>query len=185
METATWFGMAVSNIVAFFVMLTAAVVFHSRGITTIQTTAQAAEALRPVAGRFAHLLFSFAIVGTGLLALPVLAGSAAYAVGEALQWPTGLEKSPRAALRFYLLIAIATAGGIVLNVFNFDPIKALFWSAVINGIASAPIMIAIMLLADRPAVMGQFTLPRRLRFLGWTATLVMTGMAVALFTTLR
>jgi len=185
METDTWFGMAVSNAVAFFMLLTAAVVFHSHGITTIQTTAQAAEALRPVAGRFAHLLFSFAIIGTGLLALPVLAGSGAYAVGEALQWPTGLEKSPRAAFRFYLLIAIATAAGIVLNVFHFDPIKALFWSAVINGIASAPIMIAIMLLADRPAVMGQFTLPRRLRFLGWTATLVMTGMAVALFTTLR
>jgi NRAMP (natural resistance-associated macrophage protein)-like metal ion transporter len=185
METDTWFGMAISNVVAFFMLLTAAVVFHAHGITDIQTTAQAAEALRPVAGRFAHLLFSVAIVGTGLLALPVLAGSAAYAVGEALQWPTGLEKSPRAAFRFYLLIAIATAGGIVLNVFHFDPIKALFWSAVINGIASAPIMIAIMLLADRPAVMGQFTLPRRLRFLGWAATLVMTGMAVALFSTLR
>jgi Mn2+/Fe2+ NRAMP family transporter len=184
-EVDTWFGMAVSNIVAFFVMLTAAIVFHSHGIQDIQTTAQAAEALRPIAGRFAHLLFSLGIVGTGLLALPVLAGSAAYAVGEALQWPTGLEKSPGSAFRFYLLIAIATVGGVVLNIFHFDPIRALFWSAVINGVASAPIMVAIMLLATRPAVMGEFILPRRLKLLGWTATLVMTGMAIALFSTLR
>ena len=184
-EVDTWFGMAVSSIVAFFVMLTAAVVFHAHGIEGIQTTAQAAEALRPVAGRFAHVLFSSGIIGTGLLALPVLAGSAAYAVGEALQWPIGLEKSPRSAFRFYLIIAIATIGGVVLNVFHFDPIKALFWSAVINGVASAPIMVAIMLLATRPAVMGEFTLPPRLRLLGWTATIVMTVMAVALITTLR
>ncbi len=184
-EADTWFGMAVSNIVAFFVMLAAAVVFHARGVTGIQTTAQAAEALRPVAGAFAQLLFSLGIVGTGLLAVPVLAGSAAFAVGEALRWPTGLEKTPRAAFRFYLLIAAATGGGIVLNVFHFDPIKALVWSAVINGVASAPIMIAIMLLSSRPAVMGEFTLPARLRVLGWTATIVMTGMAAALVATLR
>jgi len=185
MKADTWFGMAVSNVVAFFVMLTAAVVFHAHGITSIQTTAQAAEALRPAAGAFAHVLFSVAIVGTGLLALPVLAGSAAYAVGEAMQWPTGLEKSPSVALRFYLLIAIATAGGVVLNVFHFDPIKALFWSAVVNGVASAPIMVVIMVLANRPAVMGEFTLPPRLQLLGWTATLVMTAMAIALFMTWR
>jgi len=185
MEADTWFGMAVSNVVAFFVMLTAAVVFHAHGITSIQTTAQAAEALRPAAGAFAHVLFSVAIVGTGLLALPVLAGSAAYAVGEAMQWPTGLEKRPSVALRFYLLIAIATAGGVVLNVFHFDPIKALFWSAVVNGVASAPIMVVIMVLANRPAVMGEFTLPPRLQLLGWTATLVMTAMAIALFMTWR
>jgi Mn2+/Fe2+ NRAMP family transporter len=185
LEADTWFGMAVSNVVAFFVMLTAAFVFHAHGITGIQTTEQAAEALRPIAGRFAHALFSLGIIGTGLLALPVLAGSAAYAVGEALRWPTGLEKSPRAAFRFYLLIGIAMLAGVVLNVFHFDPIKALYWSAVINGIASAPIMVAIMLLASRPAVMGEFTLSPRLLFLGWVATLVTTGMAIALLTTLR
>ena len=184
-EADTWFGMGVSSVVAFFVMLTGAVVFHAHGITGIQTTEQAAEALRPIAGRFAHVLFSFGIVGTGLLALPVLAGSAAYAVGEALRWPTGLEKSPRAAFRFYLLIAIAIVAGIILNIFHFDPIKALYWSAVVNGVASAPIMVAIMLLANRPAAMGEFTLPRRLRVLGWTATLVMTAMALALVTALR
>jgi NRAMP (natural resistance-associated macrophage protein)-like metal ion transporter len=185
LEVDTWFGMAVSNVVAFFVMLTAAFVFHAHGITGIQTTEQAAEALRPIAGRFAHALFSLGIIGTGLLALPVLAGSAAYAVGEALRWPTGLEKSPRAAFRFYLLIGIAMLAGVVLNVFHFDPIKALYWSAVINGIASAPIMVAIMLLASRPAVMGEFTLSPRLLLLGWVATLVTTGMAIALLTALR
>jgi len=184
-ESDTWFGMAVSSVVAFFVMLTGAAVFHAHGITGIQTTEQAAEALRPIAGRFAHVLFSFGIVGTGLLALPVLAGSAAYAVGEAMQWPTGLEKSPRAAFRFYLLIAIATVAGVGLNIFHFDQIKALYWSAVVNGVASAPIMVAIMLLANRLAAMGEFTLPLRLRVLGWTATAVMTAMAVALFAVLR
>jgi NRAMP (natural resistance-associated macrophage protein)-like metal ion transporter len=185
MEADTWFGMAVSNVVAFFVMLTAAVVFHARGITDIQTTTQAAEALRPVAGDFAHLLFSFGIIGTGLLALPVLAGSSAYAVGEAMLWPTGLEKRPRAASGFYWLIAIATTAGVGLNILKFDPIRALFWSAVINGVASAPIMVAIMLLASRPAVMGEFTLPTRLRILGWSATLVMSVMATALLVMLK
>jgi Mn2+/Fe2+ NRAMP family transporter len=185
MELDTWFGMAVSNIVSFFVMLTAAVVFHANGITGIQTTAQAAEALRPVAGDFAHLLFSIGIIGTGLLALPVLAGSSAYAVAETMQWPTGLEKSPRAASGFYLLIAVSTIAGVGLNVLRFDPIRALFWSAVINGVASAPIMVAIMLLADRRAVMGEFILPARLRILGWSATVVMSAMAIALIATLR
>ncbi len=184
-EMGTWFGMAVSNVVAFFVMLAAAVVFHAHGISGIQTTAQAAEALRPVAGDLAHALFSFGILGTGLLAVPVLAGSAAYAVGEAFHWPIGLEKTPRAAFRFYLLIALATVGGVALNVLHFDPIKALFWSAVINGLASAPIMVAIMILASRPTVMGQFTLPPRLRLLGWTATAVMCLMGVALLVTVR
>jgi NRAMP (natural resistance-associated macrophage protein)-like metal ion transporter len=185
MEVDTWFGMAVSNVVSFFVMLTAAVVFHANGITDIKTTQQAAEALRPIAGNFAQLLFSLGLVGTGLLAVPVLAGSSAYAVAEAVQWPTGLEKSPRAASGFYLLIAVSTIAGVALNVLRFDPIRALFWSAVVNGVASAPIMVAIMLLASRPAVMGEFTLPPRLRILGWTATLVMTAMALALLVTLR
>ena len=184
-ETGTWFGMAVSNVVAFFVMLAAAIVFNAHGITGIETTSQAAEALRPIAGNLAHVLFSLGIVGTGLLAVPVLAGSAAYAVGEALQWPTGLEKAPRAAFRFYLLIAIATLGGVALNVLHFDPIRALVWSAVINGLASAPIMVAIMLLANRPAVMGEFTLPPRLKLLGWIATAVMCVMAIALVATWR
>ena len=180
MQADTWFGMAVSNIVAFFVILTAAVVFHAHGVTDIQTTSQAAEALKPVAGRFAYVLFGLGIIGTGLLALPVLAGSSAYAIGEACCWPIGLEKTPRAAWRFYLVIAISTVAGIALNLFHIDPIRALFWSAVVNGIASAPIMIAIMLLANRRAVMGAFALPMRLQVLGWAATAVMAGTAVAL-----
>ncbi len=180
MQSDTWFGMAASNLVGFFVILTAAIVFHAHGVTDIQTTSQAAEALRPVAGRFAYLLFGIGIIGTGLLALPVLAGSSAYAMGEACLWPTGLEKRPRAASRFYLIIAVSTIAGVGLNVVHLDPIKALFWSAVVNGVASAPIMIAIMLLATRRSVMGKFTLPPRLKVLGWSATAVMAAVTVAL-----
>jgi NRAMP (natural resistance-associated macrophage protein)-like metal ion transporter len=173
MTTDTWFGMGVSNVVGFFVMLTAAVVFHAHGITNVQSTAQAAEALRPVAGRFAQLLFTLGIVGTGLLAVPVLAGSAAYAIGEALRWPIGLQKRPRRAPLFYATIAISTSAGVLLNVARIDPIKALFWSAVVNGVASAPIMIVIMALATRRRAMGTFRLPLRLQVLGWGATAVM------------
>jgi NRAMP (natural resistance-associated macrophage protein)-like metal ion transporter len=176
----TWFGMAVSNLVGFFVILTAAAVFNAHGVTTIQTTSQAAEALRPAAGRFAYLLFALGIIGTGLLAVPVLAGSAGYAIGEAYRWPVGLEKKPRRAPFFYATIAIATLAGVLLNVAKVDPIKALFWSAVINGIASAPIMVVIMLLATRRKVMGAFSLPTRLRVLGWVATVVMLISASAM-----
>jgi NRAMP (natural resistance-associated macrophage protein)-like metal ion transporter len=184
MEADTWSGMAVSNIVAFFVILTAAVVFHANGILDIRTTSEAAEALRPIAGRFAHLLFGLGIIGTGLLALPVLAGSSAYAIGEAMKWPTGLEKKPRAAAGFYVIIAVSTLAGIALNLLHFDPIRALFWTAVINGIVSAPLMLVIMLLAGRPSVMGRFTLPRRLQILGWSATAVMIAATFA-FAALR
>src|SRR4029077_5362325 len=118
-----------------------------------------AEALRPAAGRLAYLLFALGIIGTGLLAVPVLAGSAGYAIGEAYRRPVGLEKKPRHARFFYATIAIATLAGVLLNIAKVDPIKALFWSAVINGIASAPIMVVIMLLATRRKVMGAFSLP--------------------------
>jgi Mn2+/Fe2+ NRAMP family transporter len=185
MELDTWFGMGVSNLVAFSVILTAAVVFHSRGIFDIQTTTQAAEALRPVAGRFAHLLFSLGIIGTGLLALPVLAGSSAYAIGEAMEWKVGLEKSVSAARGFYLVIAATMVAGMALNLLGFRPIAALFWSAVINGVASPPIMITIMLLANRESVMGYFTMTRRLLILGWAATGVMTAAAAAMLVMLR
>jgi len=176
----TWFGMAVSNVVGFFVILTAAAVFNAHGVTNIQTTSQAAEALRPAAGRLAYLLFALGIIGTGLLAVPVLAGSAAYAIGETYRWPVGLEKKPRRAPWFYATIAIATSAGVLLNATHIDPIKALFWSAVVNGVSSAPIMIVIMLLATRRQVMGAFRLPRRLRVLGWSATGVMMVSALAL-----
>jgi Mn2+/Fe2+ NRAMP family transporter len=185
MQTDTWFGMGVSNVVAFFVILTTAVVFHAHGITNIETTAQAAEALRPIAGRLAHVLFSLGIIGTGLLALPILAGSSAYAIGEACRWPTGLEKTPGKARGFYAIVAVSTLGGVALNLLKFDPIRALFWTAVINGIASAPLMLVIMLLANRKSVMGGFTLPVRLQVLGWGATAVMAAAAIAFFAVLR
>ena len=181
MKFDTWFGMGVSNLVSFAVILTAAVVFHDRGIFDIKTTDQAAEALTPVAGRLAHLLFGLGILGTGLLALPVLAGSSAYAIGEAMQWPTGLEKAPSGARGFYGVIAASMAVGMALNLFGVSPISALFWAAVLNGVVSPPIMIAIMVLASRESVMGRFTLTRRLLTLGWMATAVMTAAAVAMF----
>jgi NRAMP (natural resistance-associated macrophage protein)-like metal ion transporter len=180
MRADTWFGMAVSNVVGFFVILTAAAVFNANGVTNIQTTSQAAEALRPAAGRLAYLLFALGMVGTGLLAVPVLAGSSAYAIGEAYRWPVGLEKKPRRAPLFYATIAFSTFAGVLLNVTHVDPIKALFWSAVVNGVASAPIMIVIMLLANGRRVMGAFRLPLRLRVLGWSATGLMTISASAL-----
>ncbi|HXD75422.1 MAG TPA: divalent metal cation transporter [Vicinamibacterales bacterium] len=185
MRLDTWFGMGISNLVSFSVILTAAVVFHAHGVFNIQTTQQAAEALQPIAGRFAHLLFSIGIIGTGLLALPVLAGSSAYAVGEAMRWPIGLEKTPSKAPAFYLVIAGMMAAGMALNLLRVNPIAALFWAAVINGVASPPIMITIMLLANRRSVMGHFTLTRRLLILGWAGTGVMTAAAAAMFITMR
>jgi NRAMP (natural resistance-associated macrophage protein)-like metal ion transporter len=184
MRTDTWIGMAFSNLVAFFIILTAAIVLHAHGILNIQTTTQAASALRPVAGRFAFLLFSLGVIGTGLLAVPVLAGSSAYAVGESRRWSVGLEKAPLAAWRFYLVIAVSTLVGILLNVVHLDPVKALFWSAVVNGVVAAPIMVMIMLLASRRKVMGSFRLPLRLKILGWSATLLMAAVTVAMFVTM-
>ena len=184
MQADTWVGMAVSNLVAFFIILTAAIALHAHGVVNIQTSAQAAEALRPVAGRSAFLLFSLGVIGTGLLAVPVLAGSSAYAVGEARRWSVGLEKAPLAAWRFYAVIAVSTAVGTLLNVVHLDPVRALFWSAVVNGVVAAPIMAMIMLLASRRKVMGSFKLPLRLTILGWSATLVMAAAAVAMFATM-
>jgi Mn2+/Fe2+ NRAMP family transporter len=178
MRVDTWCGMAVSNIVGFFVILTAAAVFNAHGITHIQTTRQAAEALRPAAGELAYLLFALGIIGTGLLAVPVLAGSAAYAIGEAYRWPVGLQKKPARAPWFYAAIAISTFAGVLLNMTHLDPIRALFWCAVVNGVSSAPIMVVIMLLTTRRQVMGRFVLPRRL---GWSATCVMMAITSALF----
>jgi NRAMP (natural resistance-associated macrophage protein)-like metal ion transporter len=173
-------GMGFSNIVAFFIILTAAVTLHSQGKTTIESAEQAAEALRPVAGNFAFLLFSAGIIGTGLLAVPILAGSAAYAIGEALKWPTGLERKPLQAKGFYAVLAIATLIGLGLNFTPINPIKALVWSAIINGVVAPPIMVMMMLLVSREEVMGQFIASPRLKFLGWSATAVMTLAVIAL-----
>jgi NRAMP (natural resistance-associated macrophage protein)-like metal ion transporter len=183
-EHGTWVGMAFSNIVAFFIILTAAVVLNAHGIKDIQTSSQAAQALRPVAGRFAFLLFSLGIIGTGLLAVPVLAGSSAYGLGEARQWPVGLERTARSAPAFYWVIAGSTLVGVGLNAVHLDPVKALFWSAVVNGVVAAPLMVVIMLLASRKDVMGQFTLSPRLKALGWAATAVMAAVTAGLFATM-
>ena len=180
----TYIGMGFSNLVAFFIILSAAATLHKAGMTDIQTSAQAAEALRPLAGDFAFLLFSLGIIGTGMIAVPVLAGSAAYAVVESFDWRSGLDKKLHEAKEFYAIIALATVGGVVLNFTPIDPIKALFWSAVINGVIALPIMGVMMLLGSSERVMGRFRIGRRLRWLGWLATLVMLVAVVAMFVTI-
>ena len=181
----TYLGMGLSNAVALFIIITAAATLHARGITDIQTSAQAAEALRPVAGPLVFLVFALGIIGTGLLALPVLAGSAAYAVGEAFGWHVGLARKPRRAKGFYATIALATLFGAILNFTPIDPIKALFWSAVINGVIAAPVMLMMMLIASNGTIMGPFTIPPGLKLIGWASTLVMTAAAVGLLVTWR
>ncbi|CAH1076340.1 NRAMP family divalent metal transporter [Candidatus Nitrotoga sp. 1052] len=179
----TYIGMGFSNLIAFFIILTAAVTLHVHGITDIQTSAQAAEALRPLAGEFAFLLFSAGIVGTGLLAVPVLAGSAAYAIAESFDWRIGLGRKLLEARGFYMILIIATLLGVALNFTPIDPIKALFWSAVINGVIAVPIMVVIMLMVARPDVMGQFLISPRLRITGWLATAVMALAVLAMAVT--
>lgn len=179
----TYIGMGFSNLIAYFIILTAAAALHTHGKTDINSAAVAAEALRPIAGPFAALLFSLGIIGTGLLALPVLGGSAAYAVGEALKWPVGLERKAKQAKAFYSVLAIATLIGLTLNFTKFDPIKALVWAAIINGITAAPIMCSMMLLASRRKVMGKLTLPLYLKILGWLATAIMALAAVGMLLT--
>ncbi len=176
----TWIGMAVSNLVAFFIILTTALTLHAHGVTTIDTTAQAASALKPIAGPLAFALFALGVIGTGLLAVPVLAGSAAYAVAEARDWPRGLNRKVNEARGFYAIIALATLGGLALVFSGFDPIRALVWAAVINGFVAAPIMAVTMLVVSRKAIMGAFTAPIWLQILGWAATLLMALAAVGM-----
>ena len=178
MRLDTIIGMVFSNGIAFFVILTAAVVLHAAGITDVQSAAQAAQALRPLAGDFAFALFAAGIIATGLLAVPVLASSAAYAVAEALGWTEGLEHTWREAKGFYSIIVIATVVGTALDFSPIDPMKALYWSAVINGVVAVPIMVAMMVLAGKPEVMGHLTVRRKTRFLGWGAVVVMAGAVV-------
>ncbi len=176
-------GMAASNLVALFIMLTTAATLNAHGVTDIETSADAAKALRPIAGEFAFAVFALGIVGTGLLAVPVLAGSAAYALGEAFKWRVGLAERPGRAAAFYWAIAAAVLVGALLNFSPLDPIKALFWSAVLNGVAAVPIMAMIMLMASQRSVMGEFALNSWLKALGWIATAVMTAAAVGMFAT--
>jgi len=177
----TFLGMAFSNIVAWAIILTAAATLHAQGQTDIQTAEQAAKALEPLAGHLAFVLFALGIVGTGLLAIPVLAGSAAYGVGEALEWRTGLERAPSKARGFYSVIAIATVIGATQNFLHINPMKALFWTAVINGVVAVPVLVMMMLMAGNSAVMGQFTVGRRLKAFGWITTAVMLAAAIGMF----
>jgi NRAMP (natural resistance-associated macrophage protein)-like metal ion transporter len=171
----TLFGMAFSNLIALAIILATAATLHAQGVTDIQTASQAAEALRPISGDFAFALFAMGIIGTGLLAVPVLAGSAAFAVAEVRGWKSGLEYKPRQAAHFYAVIVVAILVGVLLDWSSLDPIKALFWSAVLNGISAVPIMIAMMLLASRRSIMGRFTERPLLLTFGWAATAVMAA----------
>jgi NRAMP (natural resistance-associated macrophage protein)-like metal ion transporter len=176
----TYIGMAISNVIALFIVITTAATLHAGGVTDIQSSAQAAEALRAVAGPFAFALFAAGIIGTGMLALPVLAGSAAYALGETLSWHVGLARLPLRAKAFYATIAVGMALGVALNFSSIDPIRALYWSAVLNGVVAVPVMIMMMRLTMRPAIMARFTLPRPLQVMGWLATAAMAATVVAM-----
>ncbi len=177
----TYIGMALSNVVAFFIILTTAATLHAHGETDVRSAAQAAKALAPLAGPWASGIFACGIIGTGLLAVPVLAGSAAYALGEARKWPVSLERKPKNAVWFYTAIAASTIAGIVLNFFHIDPIRALYWAAVLNGVLAAPLMSVILHLASSKQVMDKFAIPFYLRFVGWTATAVMFLVSIGLF----
>jgi NRAMP (natural resistance-associated macrophage protein)-like metal ion transporter len=169
----TVLGMLLSNGIAFFVMLTAALTLHAHGITHVDTTAQAAMALKPIAGPLAFALFGLGIIGAGMLAVPILAGSAAYALAEAFGWPASLQVKAGAARGFYLALTAAVLIGVALNFTGTDPVRQLLWAAVINGWASVPIMMVVLVLAQRQDVMGRFAIGSRLRFLGWLATAAM------------
>ena len=173
-------GMAFSNLIALSIILTAAATLHAAGKTDIETSAQAAEALRPIAGPLAEWIFALGIVGTGLLAIPVLAGSAAYAVGEGRRWPVGLARKPKAAVAFYAVLALSGAIGIALNFTPINPISALYWSAVINGVLAVPVMVLLMLMARHKNVMGRFVTSGPLYWLGWLSTAAMAISVVAM-----
>src|SRR5215218_690192 len=166
-EVDTLIGMAFANIVALAIMITTAATLNVNGVTDVETSAQAAEALRPIAGALAETIFALGIVGTGLLAVPVLAGSAAYAIGEARKWPVGLARQPMEAKAFYAAITFATLIGMGLNFTPLNPIRALYWSAVINGVVAVPVMAIMMWLAATPTVMGDFVVTGWLKLFGW------------------
>jgi Mn2+/Fe2+ NRAMP family transporter len=176
----TYIGMAISNLVALFIVITAAATLNANGMTDIQTSAQAAEALRAVAGPLTFAVFAAGIIGTGMLALPALSGSAAYALGELLSWPVGMARLPLRAKAFYATIAVGMALGAALNFSPIDPIRALYWSAVLNGVVAVPVMVTMMLLTMRRSIMAGFTLPPLLLVMGWLATATMAVTTVAM-----
>ena len=177
----TYVGMGFSYLVALFIVFATAASLHVAGVTQIDTSAQAAEALRPIAGEFSFGLFALGIIGTGLLAVPVLAGSAAYAVSEMFDWTEGLDRQWKEAKAFYGVIAIATLGGALLNFTSLDPMKALYWSAVVNGVLAAPLMAVMMIMGKNPNVMGRFILSRPMTVMGWLATAIMAFASLLFF----
>ena len=174
----TWTGMFYSDVTAYFIILATAVTLHVSGVTEIETAAQAASALRPLAGDFAFILFALGILGVGLIGVPVLAGSGAYALSEAMSWKWGLERKAFEAKGFYGVIALSVLSGLAIQYSPISPMRALFWSAVINGVVAVPLMCVIILLASKKSVMGEFTAGRGLIILGWIATAVMGAAAV-------
>lgn len=176
----TLIGMGLSNLVALAILVTTAATLWAAGIHQVTTAAQAASALQPMAGSFAFAIFALGIVGTGLLAVPVLAGSAAYAIGEARGWPVGLARPPLQAKAFYSAITIATILGALGNLLSVSPLKALVWAAVINGIVAVPVMALLMLMSGNPQVMGRFCVSKTWKLIGWTATAAM-GAATVVF----
>ncbi len=177
----TWSGMFYSDLTAYFIILATAVTLHAAGITDINTAAQAASALRPLAGDFAFILFALGILGVGLIGVPVLAGSGAYALSETMDWKSGLERKANDARGFYGIISISVLAGLGIQYLPISPMKALFWSAVINGVVAVPLMVVIILLVSKKSVMGAFTAGRPFVVLGWIATAVMGAAAVWMF----
>ena len=167
----------------YFIILTTAATLHAHGQTDITTARQAAEALRPLAGEGAYLLFTIGLVGTGMLGVPVLAGSCAYALSEAAAWRGSLEDRPRLAWKFYAVVAASMALGLALDFIGFDAVKMLFWSAVTNGVLAPPLIVLVVLLTNDPKVMGKHANRPLLRVLGWATAVLMAAAAVAMFTT--
>jgi len=179
----TFIGMIFSNLIAVCIVIATAVTLNLQGVTSIQTSAQAALALKPIAGEFAFIVFALGIIGTGLLAVPVLAGSAAYAVSEVFGWTTGLSHRFNEARGFYLIIISATAIGSIMSVLEVDPMQTLLWSAVVNGVIAVPIMAAMMVIGQSKVLMGEHTISRRHRLFGWLATCVMAVAVILMFAT--
>ena len=179
-------GMFASNAIMYFIIMTTAATLHADGKTNIATAREAAEALRPLAGAGAYWLFTLGLIGTGMLAVPVLAGSCAYAIAEAARWKNAsLGKKPHSAKRFYAVIAVAVVVGLALNYAGLNAVKMLFWSAVVNGVLAPPLIVLVVLLTSNSAVMGKRVNPPLLRWLGWTTAIIMAAAAVALAVTFR
>ena len=174
-------GMFFSNFVMYFIILTTAATLHAHGITKIATASQAAEALKPLAGKGAYWLFTLGLIGTGMLGVPVLAGSSAYAIAEAMSWGASLDRKPKLAPKFYGVLAVAMALGVALDRVGLDAVKMLFWSAVANGVLAPPLIVLVVLLTTDPTVMGDRVNPTLLKWLGWLAAAVMTAAAMAMF----